>query len=110
MKCYEGSDSLSCTPSRFGTPADTGVALRITWHFGTIAFAFVGAWLIAAGLQPHAAFTTGATYLSGTLLSCYGLIAGSVRIYRHGLRSLVKHPASMLIIAAVLVWLGSTSL
>jgi hypothetical protein len=101
---------LQLPPNPFGTPADTRVALRITWHFGTIAFAFVGAWLIAAGLQPQAAFAVGAAYLSGTLLSCYGLIAGSVRIYRHGLGSLFKHPAIMLIIAAVLVWWGSTSL
>lgn len=102
--------SLQLPPSPFGAPADTRVGLRLTWHFGTIAFAFVGAWLVAAGVQPEAAFAPGATYLSGTLLSCYGLLGGTARIYRHGLGSLFKHPVLILIIAAALVWWGSTSL
>jgi hypothetical protein len=34
---------LELPPNPFGTPTDTRVALRITWHFGTISFAFVGA-------------------------------------------------------------------
>ena len=101
---------LQLPPNPFGTQADTRVALRITWHFGTIAFAFAGAWLVAAGLRPEAAFAVGAAYFCGTLLSCYGLVAGSVRIYRHGLGSLAKQPAVILIVSAVLVWWGSASL
>lgn len=101
---------LELPPNRFGTAADTRVALRITWHFGTIAFAFVGGWLIATASRPDAAFAVGATYLSGTLLSVYALIAGGVRIYRHGLISLFKHPALLLVISSALVWWGSTSL
>lgn len=101
---------LELPPNPFGSPADTKVAMRITWHFGTIAFAVQGAWLIATGLQPDAAFAVGVTYLSGTLLSCYALIAGGVRIYRHGLISLFKHPALLLVISSALVWWGSTSL
>lgn len=102
--------SLELPPNPFGSPADTRVGLRITWHFGTIAFAVAGLGLVAAGLQPQAAFAIGVTYLSGTLLSSYALIGGTVRIHRHGLSSLVKHPVLILIIAAVLVWSGSTSL
>jgi hypothetical protein len=101
---------LDLPPNAFGSPADTRIALRITWHFGTIAFAVVAGWLIAAGLRPRADFSIGAAYLSGTLLSCFGLIAGSVRVYRHGLVSLAKHPAIMLILSAILAWWGSTSL
>ena len=102
--------SLQLPPNRFGSPADTKVALRITWHFGTIAFAFLGAWLMATGLRPKASFAVGVTYLSGTLLSCYGLMAGAVRIYRHGVGALFTHPSLLLIIAAALVWWGSTKL
>lgn len=102
---------LQLPPNRFGGPADTRVALRITWHFGTIAFLFLGAWLIATGLLPHAAFAVGVTYLSGTLLSCYALIALAVRIYRRGLSGVFNHPGPIVLsTAAVLVWWGSTSL
>jgi hypothetical protein len=101
---------LELPPNPFGSPADTRVGLRLTWHFGTIAFALVGMWLVAAGLQPQAPFAVGVAYLSGTMLSCYGLIGGTVRIYRHGLGSLFKHPVLILIIAAGLVWWGSTSM
>ena len=101
---------LELPPNPFGGPAETRVGLRITWHFGTIAFAVVGAWLVASGFRPQASFAMGVTYLSGTLLSCYGLLGGTVRIYRHGLNSLFKHPILILIVAAGLVWWGSTSL
>ena len=101
---------LELPPNPFGSPADTRVGLRITWHFGTIAFACAGLGLVAAGLQPQATFAIGVTYLSGALLSCFALIGGTVRIYRNGLSSLFKHPVLILIIAAVLVWSGSTSL
>lgn len=102
---------LQLPPNRFGVRADTRVALRITWHFGTIAFAFLGAWLTATGLRPYAAFSIGVTYLSGTLLSCYALIAAPVRLYRHGFTGFVKNPGPLLLLtAAVLVWWGSTSL
>src|SRR5919106_413335 len=83
---------LEVPANRFGSATDNKVALRITWHFGTIAFAFVGVWLIATATQPKAAFALGASYLSASLLSCYALLAGSVRIYRHGLLSLYRHP------------------
>ena len=102
--------SLELPTNRFGSAADTRVGLRLTWHFGTIAFALVGAWLVATGLQPNAPYSVGVTYISGTLLSCYALIGGTVRIYRRGLGSLLKHPVIILIIAAGLVWWGSTSL
>ncbi len=101
---------LELPPTPFGGATNTRVGLRITWHFGTIAFAVVGIWLVATGLRPDASFAVGVTYLSGTLLSCYGLLGGAVRIYRQGLRSLFKHPVLILIIAAALVWWGSTSL
>lgn len=101
---------LELPPNPFGGQTNTRIGLRITWHFGTIAFAVAGVWLLAAGLQPQAAFAQGATYLSATLLSCYGLIGGAVRIYRNGLRSLFKHPVLILIIAAGLAWWGSSSL
>lgn len=101
---------LQLPPNRFGGPENTRVTMRITWHFGTIAFAVAGVWLVAAGSQPQAAFAQGATYLSATLLSCYALIGGTVRIHRNGLRSLFKHPVLILIIAAGLAWWGSTSL
>jgi hypothetical protein len=101
---------LELPPNPFGGPADTRVGMRITWHFGTIAFAVVGAWLVASGFRPQAAFAVGVTYLSGTLLLCYGLLGGAVRIYRHGLGGLYKHPVLILIVAAGLVWWGSTAL
>ncbi len=101
---------LELPPNRFGSATNTGIGLRITWHFGTIAFAVVGTWLVATGLRPDASFAVGVTYLSGTLLSCYGLLGGAVRIYRQGVGSLFKHPVLILIVAAALVWWGSASL
>ena len=101
---------LELPPNPFGSPADTRVGLRITWHFGTIAFACAGLGLVAVGLQPQQTFALGVTYLSGTLLSCFALIGGGVRLYRKGLVSLLKHPVLILIVASVLVWSGSTSL
>ena len=102
---------LELPPNPFGGPVNTRITLRITWHFGTIAWAFLGAWLVATGLQPDAAFAIGVTYLSGTLLSCYALIAVVVRLYRHGLRGLFNHPGPpVLSTAAILVWWGSASL
>ena len=110
-KALRGLGGLALPPSRFGKPADAAVALRVTWHFGTIAFAFVGAWLVATGLNPGADFAVGVTYLSATLLSFYGLLALGVRIYRHGFRAFFKHPGPLILVtAAVLVWWGSISL
>lgn len=101
---------LQLPPNRFGNAANTRITLRITWHFGTVAFAIAGVWLVVAGLWPKAAFAVGATYVIGTLLASYALIGGIVRIYRDGPVSLFKHPVLILIIAAALVWWGSTSL
>jgi hypothetical protein len=102
---------LQLPPNPFGSPEDTKVALRITWHFGTIAFVFLGAWLLATGLRPQAAFAVGVTYLSGTLLSFLALTALGVRLYRHGLAGLFGNPGPLLLgAAAILVWWGSTSL
>jgi hypothetical protein len=101
---------LELPANRFGNAADTKVAMRITWHFGTIAFAVAGAWLVATSFRPHASFALGATYVSGTLLSIFGAIGGGVRIYRRGIVSLFKHPVVLLVISAALTWWGSTSL
>jgi hypothetical protein len=102
---------LQLPANPFGSPADTKVAVRITWHFGTVAFAFLGAWLVATGLRPRAAFAVGVTYLSGTLLSFLALAALGVRFYRHGLAGLFKNPGPLLLcVAAILVWWGATSL
>ena len=102
---------LELPANRFGGPADTKVALRISWHLGTIAFAVLGAWLLATGLQPDAAFALGVTYFSGTLLSCYALIAVTARIYMYGLASFYKNPGPIILgTASILVWWGSTSL
>ena len=101
---------LPLPTTRFGGRETTRVGLRLTWHFGTIAFAVTGVWLLAAGLQPQSEFARGATYFSGTMLSCFGLIGGTVRIYRNGFISLFKHPVLILIVSAGLAWWGSTSL
>jgi hypothetical protein len=102
---------LQLPPNPFGSPADTKVGVRLTWHFGTAAFAFLGAWLLATGLRPWAAFAVGVTYLSGTFLSFLALTALGVRFYRHGLAGLFGNPGPLLLgAAAILVWWGSTSL
>lgn len=102
---------LELPPNRFGSSADTRVVMRATWHFGTIAFAFLGAWLLATGLQPHASFALGVTYLSGSLLSCYALVGVVITLYRKGPTGLFRHPGPLtLSTAAALVWWGSTSL
>ena len=102
---------LELPPNPFGGPVDTKVIMRITWHFGTIAFFFLGVWLTAAGLQPQAAFTPGVTFLSGSFLSCLAVIALVVTIYRRGLSGLFKQPGPVLLTtAAILVWWGSVLL
>lgn len=96
--------------NRFGGPGNTRVVLRISWHFVTIAFALLGGWLIATGIQPEATFAAGITYLSGTLLSCYALLGLVTTVYRRGPVGIFKHPGPLILsAAALLVWLGSTS-
>lgn len=105
-----GRDQLPPDPFGGGR-SDSKAVIRTTWHFGTIAFGVLGAWLLATGFQPDAAFAAGVTYFSGTLLSCYAVTGLAVSIYRRGLTGFYKHPGPIaLSTAAILVWWGSTSL
>lgn len=103
---------LEFPPAPFGgSPGDTKAVTRITWHFGTVAFFFVGGWLVATGVRPQATFAVGVTYLSGTFLSFLASIALVVTIYRRGPRGLLKQPGPVLLTTtSILVWWGSALL
>lgn len=73
------------------SPTDTKVALRLTWHFGTVALTFLGAWLLATGLRPRADFAVGVTYLSGTLLSFLALAGRTIPSVIKPVRAPARH-------------------
>jgi hypothetical protein len=95
--------------SRFGGPRTTQAMIHVTWHMTTIAFLVVGGQLAVAGTAVHgdsrrALGLVGAIACTGFA----GLTIGRGAAGAGSLRSLIRHPAPVLLTTTTaLAWWGS---
>ena len=95
--------------SRFGGPGMTKTMIHVTWHMTTIAFLTVGFALLVSGsvLQGDTARWLGLV-AAGASTGFAALAVGLGGAYRHFPRSLVRHPAPVVLTAAALLaWWGA---
>jgi hypothetical protein len=101
--------STTLPPSRFGGPRATLRMIHVTWHMTTIAFLTVGCALLAAGSALHGDTRRGLGFLAAGASTGFAALAVGMGAGAPGFpRSLVRHPAPMLLTAtAALAWAGT---
>jgi hypothetical protein len=95
--------------SRFGGPGMTKTMIHVTWHMTTIAFLSVGSALLLAGSVLHGDTARGIGLVAaGASTGFAALAVGMGGAYRHFPRSLLRHPAPVVLTAtAALAWWGA---
>jgi hypothetical protein len=95
--------------SRFGGPRTTQTMIHVTWHMTTIAFLTVGSALLLSGSVLHGDTARGiALVAAGAATGFAALAVGLGGAYRHFPRSLLRHPAPVVLTAtAALAWWGA---
>ena len=92
-------------PSPFGGPGTTKAMIRATWHMTTIGFLTVGIALVLSGSVLHGDVARGTGLVGAGAATGFAAIA--VGGAWHAPRSLIRHPALVLLTAvAVLAWAG----
>jgi hypothetical protein len=95
--------------SRFGGPRMTMAMIHVSWHLATIAFLTVGCALLLAGavLDGDAAEAL-ALVAASAATGCAVLAVGLGAAYNRTPRSLLRHPAPVILSAmAALAWVGA---
>jgi Mrp family chromosome partitioning ATPase len=97
--------------SRFGGPRTTKTMIHVTWHMTTVAFLTVGSALLLSGLVLDGDTAHGiAVVAAGGATGLAAVTVGLGAAYARSPRSLLRHPASALLIAtAALAWWGVAS-
>ena len=95
--------------SRFGGPGMTKTMIHVTWHMTTIAFLTVGSALLLSGSLLHGDTARGIGLIAaGASTGFAALAVGMGGAYRHFPRSLLRHPAPVVLTAtAALAWWGA---
>jgi hypothetical protein len=95
--------------SRFGGPGMTKTMIHVTWHMTTIAFLTVGSALLVSGSVLHGDTARGIGLVAaGASTGFAALAVGMGGAYRHFPRSLLRHPAPVVLTAtAALAWWGA---
>jgi hypothetical protein len=95
--------------SRFGGPVMTKTMIHVTWHMTTIAFLTVGTALLLSGSVLHGDTARGiALVAAGASTGFAALAVGLGGAHRHFPRSLLRHPAPVVLTAtAALAWWGA---
>jgi hypothetical protein len=95
--------------SPFGGPRTTKTMIHVTWHLTTIAFLAVGSALLLSGTVLHGDSARGIAVLAaGAATGFAALTVGMGAAYSRSPRSLLRHPAAIVLIAtAVLAWWGA---
>jgi hypothetical protein len=95
--------------SRFGGPGMTKTMIHVTWHMTTIAFLTVGSALLLSGSVLHGDTARGIGLVAaGASTGFAALAVGMGGAYRHFPRSLLRHPAPVVLTAtAALAWWGA---
>ena len=96
-------------PTRFGGPGATKTMIHVTWHMTTVAFLTVGCALLLSGSVLHGDAARGiALVAAGASTGFAALAVGLGGAYRHFPRSLLRHPAPLVLTAtAALAWWGA---
>jgi hypothetical protein len=96
-------------PSRFGGPTTTKTMIHVTWHMTTIAFLTVGCALLLSGSVLHGDAAQGIGLLAAVASTAFAALAvGLGGAYRHLPRSLLRHPAPVVLtVTAALAWWGA---
>jgi hypothetical protein len=98
-------------PTRFGGPRTTKTMIHVTWHMTTVAFLTVGSALLLSGsiLDGDTARGSGLV-AAGAATGLAVVTVGLGAAYARSPRSLLRHPASvLLIVTAALAWWGVAS-
>jgi hypothetical protein len=95
--------------SRFGGPGMTRTMIHVTWHMTTIAFLTVGAALLVSGSVLDGDTARGIGLVAAAASTGFAALAvGLGGAYRQFPRSLLRHPAPVLLTAvAALAWWGA---
>jgi hypothetical protein len=95
--------------SRFGGPGATKTMIHVTWHMTTIAFLTVGSALVLSGSVLHGDAARGIGLVAaGASTGFAALAVGLGGAYRRFPRSLLRHPAPVVLTAtAALAWWGA---
>jgi hypothetical protein len=95
--------------SRFGGPRATKTMIHVTWHMTTIAFLTVGFTLLLSGSVLHGDTARGLGLVAAAAATGFAALAVVLGgAYRQFPRSLLSHPAPVLLTAtAALAWWGA---
>ena len=95
--------------SRFGGPQATRTMIHVTWHMTTIAFLTVGSTLLLAGTVLDGDTAQGIGLVAAAASTGFAALAvGLGGAYRHFPRSLLRHPAPVVLtLTAALAWWGT---
>jgi hypothetical protein len=94
--------------SRFGGPRTTKTMIHVTWHMTTVTFLTVGSALLLSGSVLDGDTAQGMGLVAaGAATGLAAVAVGLGAAYTRSPRSLLRHPASVLLIAtAMLAWWG----
>ena len=103
--------SATLPGSRFGGPRTTKTMIHVTWHMTTVAFVTVGFALLLSGSVLGGDTARGMGLLAaGAATGLAAVAVGLGAAYARSPRSLLRHPATALLIAtAALAWWGMAS-
>jgi hypothetical protein len=95
--------------SRFGGPRTTRTMIHVTWHMTTIAFLTVAFALLLSGSVLDGDTARGIGVVAAAASTGFAALAvGLGGAYRHFPRSLLSHPAPVLLtVTAALAWWGA---
>ena len=95
--------------SRFGSARTTQTMIHVTWHMTTIAFVTVGCALLLSGSVLHGDSARAIALVAAAASTGFAVLAVVLGgAYRHFPRSLLSHPAPVVLTAtAALAWWGA---
>ena len=94
--------------TRFGGPGMTKAMIHVTWHMTTIAFLTVGTALLLSGSVLHGDTARGIGVVAAVASTGFAALAVGLGGATQSPRSLLRHPAPVVLTAiAALAWWGA---